>query len=82
MNKKELLEAIKELYEVQYESKAQDEQALKLIKKLDEPKECNLLYANDEYSNGEVFCGICLHEIKYYFNYCDNCGAKIKKGDK
>jgi transcription initiation factor IIE alpha subunit len=54
--------------------------AIYLAKELDEPKECEW---KENESNG-YFCSNCHYDLMRThatdnFNYCPNCGAKIKK---
>jgi hypothetical protein len=82
MTKQELKDLIKDLDTVTIFGKlnVELEELSNLIEQLDEPKECEW---KPDGSNG-CFCSKCSYcLIRTYktdnFNYCPNCGAKIKK---
>ena len=64
------------------------EKAYEELQLVDEPKECYLnpvekLNPEHAFDSKDYYCSLCNYNIKFpRYNFCPNCGAKIKRGEK
>jgi len=93
MTKQELIEKLKEL-DLEYMSCATRDAsmimrglqiAIELAEQLDEPRECKIItcaYDTSPIATKHYRCDLCNGDMKKQvgWNFCPNCGAKIKRG--